>query len=215
MPRNRLTERQNEAYEFVRAYVRERGKPPTLREIGKALGIRSSNGVYKLLRALEDKGYIRREKHAARGLTLVDAGEDPYAFDEGVPSLLLVSRTPSDRPQALRHRPQGALYVDPRLLGDADEERCLVGRAGDDGMNDAGIRKGDFLAIEEADRRELRNDEVVAALVGDLLVARRYEYAGGQIHLSPSDRTYSAESYSVRDSACYVIGRVLGVMRKL
>ena len=59
----RLTARQNEAYEFIRLYMRTQRKPPTLKEIGGNLGIRSSNGVFKLLKALEKKGYIRREEH--------------------------------------------------------------------------------------------------------------------------------------------------------
>ncbi|WP_243665197.1 LexA family protein [Rhodothermus marinus] len=59
--KGRLTARQNEAYEFIRTYQRRHHKPPTLQEIGEALGIRSTNGVFKLLRALEKKGYLRRD----------------------------------------------------------------------------------------------------------------------------------------------------------
>ena len=78
----RLTARQNEAYEFIRLYMRTQRKPPTLKEIGSNLGIRSSNGVFKLLKALEKKGYVRREEHAARGLDLVDDGGDSFALDD-------------------------------------------------------------------------------------------------------------------------------------
>lgn len=215
MPPVRLTERQNEAYEFIRGFLRERGKPPTLREIGSALGIRSSNGVHKLITALEQKGYVRREAHAARGLSLVDAGDDPYAFDDGVPNLLLVSRTHSSQPQTLRRRPQGTLSVDPRFLGDAEEDACLVARAGDDGMNGDGIRKGDFLVVEEVDWRALRAGETVAALLGDLLVARRFDAANNRLHLRPADRTYAEEAFAPDDPGCHVIGRVVSVMRRL
>lgn len=215
MPPARLTERQNQVYEFIRAFIRERGKPPTLQEIGRALAIRSTNGVYKLLEALERKGYITREPHAARGITLVDTGEDPFAFDEGVPSLLLVSRTSSERPASLRRRPRGALYVDPRLLGAVEEEACLIGRAGDDGMNGDGIRKGDYLVIEEVPWQALRRGEIVAALLGEALVARRFEASAGRLRLRPADRTYSEEAFPPGSPECHVIGRVLSVMRKL
>lgn len=215
MPPTRLTERQNQVYEFIRAYIRERGKPPTIHEIGRALAIRSTNGVHKLLKALEQKGYITREPHAARGIGLVDTGDDPFAFDEGVPSLLLVSRTSSERPDSLRRRPRGALYVDPRLLGEAEEDACLIGRAGDDGMNGAGIQKGDYLVIEEVPWQEIRSGEVVAALVGEALIARRFDAANGRLHLRPADRTYSEEAYPPDSPECHVIGRVLSVMRKL
>ena len=80
----RLTERQNQAYEFIRSYLRQHRRPPTLKEIGGALGIRSSNGVFKLLQALEHKGYIRRVPHEARGLSLAEDDADPFALDEGM-----------------------------------------------------------------------------------------------------------------------------------
>ena len=78
--RERLTERQNQVYEFLRTYVRRNGKPPTLKEIGAHLDIRSTNGVFKMLSVLEAKGYIVRTKHEARGIEIVD--EVALADDE-------------------------------------------------------------------------------------------------------------------------------------
>ncbi len=214
--KDRLTERQNEAYEFIRSYLRERSKPPTLKEIGRALGIRSTNGVYKLLRALEKKGHIRRQKHTARGMELVEDEGDPFALGGGVPNLLVVSRTASHEPEALRRRPGGFLSVDPRLLSKArDPEACLIARAGDDGMNGDGIRKGDFLLVEELPWRDLRNGEIAAFLVGEELRARRFHFANGRLHLRPADRHYTEETFPPSDPGCHVIGRVLGLMRGL
>ena len=212
-----LTQRQNEAYEFIRSYMRDHRKPPTLTEIGDALGIASTNGVYKLLQALEKKGYIEREKHAARGLRLVDDEPgDPFALSDSVPSLPVVSRTASDRPERLRQRPSGFLTVDDRLLRTArDADACLIGRAGDDGMNGDGIRKGDFLLIEEMPWDDLENGTVAAFLVQELLLARRFHFANGMIHLRPADRHYTEETFPPQDPGCYVIGRVLGLMRML
>lgn len=212
--KDRLTERQNEAYEYIRAYLREHRKPPTYHEMGDALGISSTNGVYKLLQALEKKGYIEREKHVARGLRLVEA-EDPFSLDDSVPDLILVSRTASDQPDRLRHRPSAYLSVDPYLLRSADDrEACLIGRAGDDGMNGAGIRKGDFLIIEEMPYETLQNGDLAAFLVGEELRARQYYYANGRIHLRPADRTYTEETFPPDDPGCFVIGRVIGLMRR-
>ncbi len=215
--KERLTQRQNEAYEFIRGFIRSHRKPPTLEEIGDALGIRSTNGVYKLLRALEKKGYIEREKHAARGLRLVDnEATDPFAMDSGIPSLPVVSRTASDQPEQLRQRPNGFLSVDDRLLQKADDpDDCLIGRAGDDGMNDDGIRKGDFLLIEDVDWDQLSNNELAAVLVRDELRARRFYFANGRVHLRPADRHYTEETFPPQDPGCYVIGRILGIMRML
>lgn len=212
--RARLTERQNQAYEFIRSYMRTHRKPPTLQEIGDALGIRSSNGVFKLLQALEQKGYIQRTQHEARGLSLTES-EDPFSLDDALPNLILVSRTASDQPELLRHRPAGYLTVDPYFLrGIQDPETCVVGRAGDDGMNGAGIRKGDFLIIEEVPWQTMRNGEMGAFLVGDELQVRQFHYVNGRLHLRPSDRTYTEETYPPDAPSCHVIGRVIGLLRR-
>lgn len=215
--KQRLTQRQNEAYELIRNYMRDHRKPPTLEELGDALGIRSTNGVYKLLQALEKKGYIEREKHAARGIRLVDdEPTDPFALDGGVPSLPVVSRTASDQPERLRERPSGFLSIDDRLLRRArDPDACLIGRAGDDGMNEAGIRKGDFLLIEEMEWRQIDNGTIAAFLVREELLVRTFDFANGRLHLRPADRHYTEETFPPADPGCHVIGRVIGLIRTL
>jgi repressor LexA len=217
MPKDRLTQRQNEAYEFIRGYVDQHRKPPTMQEIGDALGIASTNGVYKLLEALEKKGWIEREKHAARGIQLLDEEQrDPLGMGGGLPSLPIVSRTPSDQPEQLRERPRGTLSVDDRLLRKAnDPEACLLGPAGDDGMNGAGVHKGDLLLIEEMNWEDLDNGTLVAALVGDTLLPREFYFANNRLHLRPADRHYTEETYPSDHPGCYVIGRLLGLIRTL
>ncbi len=209
-----LTERQNEAFEFVRRYVREHRKPPTLGEIGAALGIRSNNAVTKLVRALETKGYLGRDPHVARGIKLHET-EDPFALGEGVPQLPIVSRTTSAQPEKLRSRPVGFLSADAFWLGGADPDACVFARAGDDGMNPDGIRKGDVVLVEEQDASALPAGTLAAVLVGDDLKVRRFHFANGRYHLRPADRRYSEEVFAPADAGCHVIGRVLAVMRKV
>lgn len=216
MKQDRLTQRQNEAYEFIRGYMDRNRKPPTMKEIGDALGIASSNGVYKLLQALERKGWIEREKHAARGIQLLEEDQEPFGRTEGPPSLPVVSRTASDRPERLRNRPKGTLSVDNRLLRNAnDPGACLIGQAGDDGMNGAGIYKGDLLLIEEMDWSDLDNGTLVAALVQEQLLPREFHFVNGRVHLRPADRHYSEETFPAEDPGYYVIGRLLGLIRTL
>lgn len=216
MKKDRLTQRQNEAYEFIRGYVDQHRKPPTMAEIGEALGIASSNGVYKLLQALEKKGWIEREKHAARGIRLPEEERDPLGMGGGLPSLPIVSRTPSDQPERLRDRPRGTLSVDDRLLREADDpDACLLGPAGDDGMNGMGIHKGDLLLIEEGDWADLDNGTLVAALMEKTLLSREFHFANGRIHLRPADRHYTEETFPPKHPGCYVVGRLLGLIRRL
>ena len=210
-----LTERQNQLYEFIRTFIRDRGKPPTIKEIGGALAIRSTNGVHKQLVALEKKGYITRTARESRGLSLVDE-DDPFAFDEGTPSLPLISRTHSAEPDELRRRPASYFDVDAKLLGRLDPDTCLIARAGDDGMARAGILKGDLLLVEERRWGQIANGTLVAALVGEALLARAFDFANNRIHLRPADRaTYTDESYPVLSPECHVIGPIVGVMRRL
>jgi repressor LexA len=209
----RLTERQNQVYEFLRDYIRRQGKPPTLQEIGDALAIRSTNGVHKLVRALESRGLVRREPHAARGLSLVES--DDVGNHDGVPSLLLVNRPNSYQPDSLRRRPRGAVYVDPRFLGEADPDGCLVARAGDDGMTGEGIRRGDFLVVQQVHLEDLAPDELAAVLLGERIVVRRVRLERDRLYLHPADRTYLDEDYAPDDPECHVIGRVTALMRPL
>jgi len=216
MAKTPLTQRQNEAYEFIRGYMDRTRKPPTMEEIGEALGIASTNGVYKLLQALEKKGWIDREKHAARGIRLIEEEQDPFGMGGGPPSLPVVSRTASDQPEHLRSRPKGTLSVDDRLLRQADDpDACLVGQAGDDGMNGAGIYKGDLLLIEEMHGDALANGPLVAVLLQKQLLPREFHFANGRIHLRPADRHYTEETFPPDHPGCYVIGRLLGLIRTL
>lgn len=216
MKKERLTQRQNEAYEFIRGYLDRNRKPPTLTEIGDALGISSTNGVYKLLRTLEKKGWIERTKHEARSIRLTDQAQDPLGMGGGLPSLPIVSRTPSDQPERLRERPTGTLSVDDRLLRKAqDPEACLLGPAGDDGMNAAGIHKGDLLLIEEMDWADLENGTLVAALVETQLLPREFYFANRKLHLRPADRHYTEDTFGPDHPGCYVIGRLLGLIRTM
>jgi len=216
MAKDRLTQRQNEAYEFIRGYIDRQQAPPTMKEIGAALGISSTNGVYKLLQALERKGWIERRKQEARGIRLTTDEQDPFGMGQGPASLPVVSRTSSEAPGQLRERPKATLSVDPTLLRRADDpEACLLGTAGDDGMNGDGIRKGDLLLIEEADWSTLDNGTLVAALLTDQLLPRELYVANRRLHLRPADRHYSEETFPPDTEACHIIGPVHGLIRML
>ncbi len=213
--RTTLTERQNEVFECIRTYMRERGKPPTIQELARELGIRSTNGVTRHLHALEKKGYIVREPHTARGLQLVDA-QDPFALDDGAPALPVVSRTSSSKPNLLRHRPAAYFNVDPYFLQKASgPDGCIIGRSADDGMVGEGIRKGDFLLIEERSAQQMRNGDIAACLVGEELRVRRIFQVRGKIHLRVANRRYTEEEFGRPDPGCYVVGRVIGLLRRM
>ena len=213
--RDRLTERQNQVFEFIRSHTRDAGRPPTIVEIGRHLGLRSSNGVHKLLVALQAKGYIERVRHEARGITVVDDDAPAFAFDDGPPSVFMprtVTSAVAQRPLARGRQP---ILVDPKVLprGVALDD-CLAVVVGDDGMNGDGIRKNDLVVVEEADWRDVPNGTVVVVLFDDRVAVRRFDAANGRLHFRASDRTYADETFSPADETCYVVGPVRALMRK-
>lgn len=207
-----LTERQNDALEFVRAYVREHRKPPTFVEIGRAMNIRSTNAVSKLVRALVDKGYLTHTPNVARGLGL--ATDDPLAGGGAdTPLLPVLGRVSSAQPDRLRARPSAYLAVDLSLLGRAEPDACVVARVGDDGMNGDGIRKGDLVVAE--DGVAPRNGDLALVVAGETPLVRRYAFANGRAHLRAADRHYSDLTFGPRDPGYLVVGRVLTVIRRI
>ncbi len=221
--RDRLTERQNQVYEFLRDYSRRNGRPPTIKEIGASLGVRSTNGVHKMLVVLETKGYITRTPNEARGIQIVGAtsyGDDEppgvlmLKLKEGVGrrARLMTSET-ADHPLPRSRRP---LLIDPSLLpDDVDLDDCLGVVAGDDGMNGAGVRKGDLVVVEERDWQEMPNGVLAAVLFFDRVVIRRFEFVNERLHFRAADRTYADESVRPDDPEFFVIGRALAMMRTL
>lgn len=219
-----LTERQTQVYEFIRSYLRTHRRPPTVVEIGRGLGIASTNGVHRLVVALETKGYVQRRPNEARGLMLVDddaagaGGEAPgvlmlkTAEGAGARARALTSETAA-HPLPRSRRP---LLVDPALLpDDADPEACIGLVAGDDGMLGDGIRKGDLVVAEEAEWTQVPNGALVAALFYDRVVVRRFELANGRLHFRVSNRTYRDQTAHADDPEYFVLGRALAVMRPL
>ncbi len=215
-PSDRLTERENQVFEFIRAHLRDAGRPPTLAEIGRHLGLRSSNSVHKLLVALEARGKIARVRHEPRGITLLDDDTSARRFDDGPPSVFFPRTVSSVAAQAPLPRGRVPVIVDPRLLPRGiDLDTCIAVLVGDDGMNGDGIRKGDIVIVEETAWADVPRGASVAAFLDDRAVVRRLDLANGALHLRASDRTYRDESFAPTDAGCYVVGIVRALLRTL
>lgn len=208
-----LTDRQTDVLRFVRSYMRRHRMPPTIQEIADAFGLSSANAVVKHLRALEKKGYLEREPNQARGLRLVeDVGFRTPAKGD-VPHLPVLGPVSSAQPERLRERPAAFLAVDPYFLRDARlPEKCLIGRAGDDGMRAEGIHRGDLLVIEEQEAEELSAEQPCGVLLDKRLVTRHASIRQGHVSLRAAGG--AEKTFLAGDPGCHVIGRVLGVLRR-
>jgi len=198
-----LTDRQEAILDFIRRSIKDRGYPPTLREIGAQMGIRSTNGVSDHLRALERKGYISREDMKSRALRPTSpppAGDD--AVDEDVTFGITVDAAPANNvlniPLVGRvaagpltfasHNIEQQILMDPSLLrgasGGAGETFAL--RVRGDSMIDAGIYDGDILFVRR--QETATRGEIVVALVGEEATVKRFYQERDHIRLQPENK---------------------------
>lgn len=192
----RLTERQSEVLEFIRAYAEENGYSPTVREIAEHFGLRSTNAVADHLRALERKGALERDSGAARGIRL--PGERASALR--VP---LVGQIAAGSPLLAEENIEDWVTVDEDL---APSGRLFALRVRGDSMIEAHIVEGDIVIVRMSDTAE--RGQIVAALIGDEATLKTYLPQGNKVLLLPANPAYDP---IVFDRGNGELLRILGV----
>jgi repressor LexA len=183
-----LTDRQDAILQFIRASIRERGYPPTFREIGAKMGIKSTNGVSDHLRALERKGYLRREDMKSRALRPVD--DDPVAGDELPPGtsetieVPVLGRVAAGPLTMATQAAETRISIDRSLLRGGSGEVFAL-RVRGDSMIDAGIFDGDTIFVRRQQSAE--RGEIVVARVGEDATVKRYFPEKDYIRLQPEN----------------------------
>jgi len=197
------TPRQREILAWIKAFIRDHGMPPTVREIGDAFGIKSSS-VFHLLKELERKGYLERGGLGARSLIVKGRKRVPCGCVE-VP---IVGRIPAGRPvEAIEHE-TGTLHVNKELLrGRGGFALQVVG----DSMVDAGILDGDYVIIRKQETAE--DGDVVVALIEDEATLKRFHREGDGVRLDPANSRM--QPIHVRTGEFRIQGKVVGVQRHL
>jgi repressor LexA len=197
-----LTKRQNEIFEFITGHLERTGYPPTVREIGKALGLHSPSTVHAHLAKLEKSGVLRRDPSKPRAIeVLVDRAK--RVVRPGVP---LVGQVAAGSPILAEENIEDTLEV-PALLGAEAGDYALNVRG--DSMKDAGILPGDVVIVRPA--TEADNGQIVVALFEDEATVKRYYREADAVRLEPANPDY--DPIITRDVE--VIGRVIGVFRKV
>ncbi len=178
-----LTSRQREIYSFLRQYLEKNEMSPTLDEIRVFLGVSSLNTVVDHIRALEQKGYILRRKHAKRNIEL--RNNDPlHSLTWPVSIPVRASVGCDDLSIVAEDQYDESIDVDRKLVeGKGD---VVAVRAVGDSMNDAGINNGDYVLIELTN--EANTGDRVAAVVGDMVTVKKLEKAKGMIILRPESK---------------------------
>jgi len=198
-----LSPRQRRCLEAVLAHRRRTGLPPTYRELGRALGIASTNGVRRHLEALERKGYLRMRR-AARGLELSEAVR-------GAAGIPILGRIAAGRPIEALENFEGA--VDVGALYGAYPDVFAVRVVGES-MVGAGIRDGDLAIIRAAPRVE--NGAVAAvAIDGEATVKRFYAERGAVTLVAANPRVAPRIIREEEGREVRVLGRVVGLVRRM
>jgi repressor LexA len=199
-----LTKRQQEIFDFIRRYSAKYGYPPTVRDIGKAVGLASSSTVHAHLANLEKIGLLRRDPSKPRAIELLDRAVESVrgiVRGEGLP---LVGSVAAGQPTLAEENIEDYVAV-PELAGGGDGEYLL--RIRGDSMKDAGILEGDFVVVRSQDTAQ--DGDIVVALLGEEATVKRFFRESDHIRLQPENDALEP----IRSKEVKVLGRVVGLLR--
>lgn len=200
----KLTDKQRSIYQFIQDRIVARGHAPTIREIGEAFGIRSTNGVRTHLTALIKKGLLKKQGFISRGLELAR----PLAGRVGrVP---LVGSVPAGSPIDAIENIEGEIAVDFTFLPSGDSFSL---RVRGESMKDAGILDGDVVLVKKQETA-LKGDIVVALIDGEATV-KRYHPQKAKIILEPANEAFQPIVFERGAGDFRIAGKVVGLMRRL
>jgi repressor LexA len=209
-----LTDRQKAVLDFISRSIEKRGYPPTLREIGEHMGIRSTNGVNDHLKALEKKGYLEREDLKSRALRPITPS---FARDGAGPTGVMIDvpilgRVAAGEPILAIEEAEDTVKVDRFFLGSNREVFALKVKG--DSMIEAGIYDGDFIFVKK--QLTAHKGDIVVAMIGDEATVKYFHPEGDQIVFKPANHRLQPIIVRKRDwKSVNLIGLVVGVYRRL
>lgn len=219
-PEKELTDRQVEVLEYIIEHIQKTGFPPTIREIGEELAIKSTNGVNDHLKALERKGYLSREDSKSRairpvfgpdGLPIHATSDEPQLLEE-VHTIPIVGRIAAGTPISAIENAEDHVAIGQGLLGKAQGVFGLVVRG--ESMIEDGIHDGDYIFVKP--QSDARNGEIVAVMVDEEATVKRFYRQGDQIRLQPANaRMEPIFVHASQWKNTAILGKVVGVYRRL
>ena len=206
-----LTKRQQTVLETIRSWIRQRGYPPTIREIGKQMGIKSLRGVTTHLDAIAKKGFLKRESRA-RSISLMDLMA-PFEQAIRVP---IVGRVRAGAPVLAQEHVEGHLVVDGGWIGASPSSEASLThfalKVTGESMLNAGILDGDYVIVRQQQAAE--PNDIVVALLGDEATVKRFVKTGDEIRLQPEHPTMEPIVITP-ETPLAILGKVVAVFRKI
>jgi repressor LexA len=201
-----LTKRQQEIFDFIKRYSAKYGYPPTVRDIGKAVGLASSSTVHAHLSNLERIGLLRRDPSKPRAIELLDraaTGMRNLVRPAGLP---LVGQVAAGQPVLAEENIEDYVQT-PSFAGGEDGEYLL--RVRGDSMKNVGILDGDLVVVKPQDVAD--DGDIVVALIGEEATVKRFYRENDHVRLQPENEAMSP----IRSRDVRVLGTVVGLMRSI
>ncbi|MCC7071432.1 MAG: transcriptional repressor LexA [Deltaproteobacteria bacterium] len=223
-----LTDRQQRVLSFIEGQIRKLGYPPTIREIGRHLGIRSTNGVNDHLNALERKGFIKRQDHKSRTLVVIKGGqgdamraprvsvlEPVSAANDTLVDVPLLGRVAAGQPILAEEEREDTVRISSFFLGrGARQEKIFALRVVGESMIDDGIHDGDFLFVKK--QPSARAGEIVIAMIEGEATVKRFFPEGDRIRFQPANARMEPIFVERRAfKQADILGIVVGVYRRV
>lgn len=197
-----LSQRQNEILMFIKSEIRRKGYPPSVREIGDAVGLMSSSTVHGHLQTLEEKGYVRRDPTKPRAIEILDSSSD--VNEKKVIHVPIIGRVTAGQPILAQENIEDTFPL-PEELVNSDNVFLLKVRG--ESMIDAGILNGDLILVRQ--QNTAINGEIVVALIGDEATVKRFFREKTLIRLQPENSMMEP----IYSQDVTILGKVIGVFR--
>ncbi len=199
-----LTERQRQILTFIKVETRRRGYPPSVREIGEAVGLKSSSTVHGHLARLEEKGMIRRDPSKPRAIEILD--DEPNEVRRPLVNVPLLGKVTAGQPILAVENIEEYFPLPQDLVGEAE---LFMLEVRGDSMIEAGILHGDYVVVRR--QSTARNGEVVVAMIQEEATVKRFFREADHIRLQPENSRL--EPIRVRD--CQILGQVIALFRRV
>lgn len=205
---SQLSERQQQVLDFIRATVADRGYPPSVREIGEAIGLSSPSTVHSHLSSLVEAGMIRRDPSKPRAIEILDPVSPPVRVPDDLRDVPLVGRIAAGSPVLATEDIEDIYSLPEALVGSGP---VFMLRVKGDSMVDAGILDGDLVVVRR--QPDADDGDIVAAMVeGEEATVKRLFRRQGKVFLHAENPAYED---LVLEDGVDVLGRVVSVLRRL
>ncbi|MDH3462742.1 MAG: transcriptional repressor LexA [Acidimicrobiia bacterium] len=204
-----LSDRQQQVLDYIKETVDTRGYPPSVREIGDAVGLSSPSSVHSQLAALVEMGVIKKDPTKPRAIVVVESQKPaiPARTDDRLRDIPVLGRIAAGTPILAAEHVEEVMPLPVDLVGDGP---VFLLEVKGDSMIDAGIHEGDLVAIRS--QKEARDGEIVAALVdGEEATVKRLRRKDGKVILESENPNYPPMVFT---EGVELIGKVVSVLRR-